>query len=64
MFLPPGPMSAPIFSGLILTDLDARRVFAQFLARRGERLRHFGQDVQAGDAGFSTVSAMSRAECP
>ena len=45
-------MSAPIFSGLILTVVDARGVLAHFLARLGEGLGHFGQDVQAGDAGF------------
>ena len=52
MFLPPGPMRAPIFSGLILTLDDARGVFAQFRARSGDGLGHFGQDVEAGDAGF------------
>ncbi len=35
-----------------LHDLDARGVLAEFLARFGESLRHFGEDVQAGDAGF------------
>ena len=35
-----------------LDDFDARGVFAHFLARRGERLGHFGEDVHAGDAGF------------
>ena len=52
MFLPPGPMRAPIFSGLILTWTMRGRVFAQFGARRGDGLGHFGQDVQAGDARF------------
>ena len=52
MFLPPGPMSAPIFSGLMRIDFDARSVFAQFRARGGQRLGHFREDVHPGDAGF------------
>jgi hypothetical protein len=31
---------------------NARGVFAQFLARRGERLGHFRQNVHARDAGL------------
>ena len=45
-------MSAPIFSGLILTWTMRGRVLAHFRARGGQGLGHLGQDVKAGDAGL------------
>ena len=52
MFLPPGPMSAPIFSGLILT-VTMRGAYLLISVRGvGEGLGHLGQDVQARDAGL------------
>ena len=39
MFLPPGPMSRPIFSGLIFSVSMRGRVLAELGARRGERAR-------------------------
>jgi len=41
--LAPGPMSAPIFFGVDLDRLNARRVFADFLARSASVFGHFRQ---------------------
>jgi len=46
MFLPPGPMSAPIFSGLIFT-VTMRGAYLLILARLGDDLGHLGENVQA-----------------
>src|SRR5208282_2715652 len=40
------------FFGVDLDRLNARRVFADFLARFGERFGHFSQDVHPRDAGL------------
>ena len=40
----------PDLLGIDLDGLDARRVFAQFLARGGQDLGHLGQHMQAADA--------------
>ena len=52
MFLPPGPMSAPIFSGLILT-VSMRGAYLLISVRGSARVLAISpRIVQAGDAGL------------
>ena len=48
MFLPPGPMILPIFSGSILIGEQARGPLADFLARAGKGRGHLVENDQPG----------------
>ena len=64
MFLPPGPISAPIFSGLILMVSMRGAYLLISLRGVGDGLGHFGEDVHAGDAGLlDRLGHQARAGC-
>jgi len=47
-FLPPGPMTVRTWSGLTVMVVMRGGIFGQLGARRGNRLGHFPEDVDAG----------------
>ena len=49
---PPLPISRPIWSGIDLDRLDARRELASSLARRGDHGGHLAEDEQAAALGL------------